>query len=806
MNSSNEDSVAKNFESGPSNKQQPASKNKEPRTINMKLTTLTALLAFGMSAASLAAEPFRVYAPASKTQTLWIVDAVPKQDGGLELKLAEKRDLSFKGRVIAAHPKKPLLYIAGDGNTPGKVPGAVVTLAKNGTYASHQRVDLNDDAAYLSLDRSGAFLFGVSYGNGRLNAYRLGEDGLPGKAVATVDEGKKEAHCVLISPDNQFLYIPYVKGNLALFQYRFDATSGTITPLAPVNANPPVGTGPRHLVYHPRLPMVYFTNEQGIGLSTYERRSDGQLALKQDIPILPEGMSKEGLSASDLEITPDGRFIFAGLRGHSQDFDRIARYRVRDDGQAELLGLTQADKIPWGLALSPDARHLLVSAYNGATLTAYRITNEGDLEKAASLTWDAEISDLLTLAAKSTAAPDLSKVTSRADLDAVIAATTDAALMQALTGHAEAIIAAAERHPHVAAVIATIEKAPGTFTKINTTPEALKKAAGGDLPIFDTLTQVSTSILGGKAHDHRKESEDPYNAAFIEHLGHIPSLEAVKLEASGIQDSWVAPLLKLKNLKNLHVSGFGRLGDASLAQLQRLTESPHLTHLELAYFGAATDTGWEQLAGLKNLEFFSPRGARFPGHFFAKFQGWTKLKSINFHSNSLDDEGFGYVCENFPKLEFIKLWHSQLITDVSADHLKKLKKLKGMEISCSKATAGLLKHLGELPIEYAALEYGVNTPASDAIASIKSIPTLRRLKLVGVPLSDADLAALASATQIEELSIGLDDLPDERLPKLRGFSFLKSLWLVSTKKKPFSPETQAKVKALLPKVEVTFSN
>jgi hypothetical protein len=55
--------------------------------------------------------------------------------------------------------------------------------------------------------------------------------------------------------------------------------------------------------------------------------------------------------------------------------------------------------------------------------------------------------------------------------------------------------------------------------------------------------------LGGKAHDHRKENADPYNAAFIEHLGHIPSLESVKLEASGIQDDWVAPLLKLKKLK-----------------------------------------------------------------------------------------------------------------------------------------------------------------------------------------------------------------------------------------------------------------
>ena len=407
-------------------------------------------------------------------------------------------------------------------------------------------------------------------------------------------------------------------------------------------------------------------------------------------------------------------------------------------------------------------------------------------------------------AALQAAPPDFSKITSLADLDAVIAATTDAGLKQALTDHAAAIIAAAEQHPHVVAVIAIIEKAPGSFTKINTTPEALKKAAGGDIAIFDTLTQVGTNILGGKAHDHRKENEDPYNAAFIEHLGHISSLEVVKLEASGIQDAWVAPLLKLKKLTSLSVSGFGRLGDESLAQFQQLTECPDLTNLELAYFGKATDAGWEKLAGLKNLESFTPRGAGFPGHFFAKFEGWTKLKRINFHSNGLDDEGFGYVCEKFPNLEFIKLWHSKQLTDASAEHFKKLKHLTGIEISCSQATAGLVKHLGELPIEYAALEYGVNTPASDAVAAIKSTPTLRRLKLSGVPLTDADLTALAGATQLEELTIGLDDLPDERLPQLQPFSFLKSLNLALTTKKPFSPETQAKVKALLPKTKVEF--
>jgi 6-phosphogluconolactonase (cycloisomerase 2 family) len=777
----------------------------------MKLTLLTALLVFGMAFTSPAAEAFRVYAPSSTTQTLWIVDAVPRENGGLELKVAEKRDFGFNGRVIAAHPKEPLLYVSGGGAERGKVPGAVVTLAQNGNYASHQPVDLNDDAAYLSLDRSGAFLFGVSYGNGRLNVYRLDEKGVPGKAVATVDVGKKEAHCVLVSPDNNYLYIPYVKGNLALLQYRFDASSGAVTPLNPLNANPPPGTGPRHLVYHPTLPMVYFTNEQGIGLSTYERLSDGQLALRQDISILPEGMSKDGLTASDLEITPDGKFIFAGVRGHSQNFDRIARYRVGEAGKVELLGLTPADKIPWGLALSPDGKYLLVSATTGATLSAYRITTEGGLEKAASLSWDAEISDLLTLKTPLPAAPDLSRITSRTDLDAVIAATADGALKQALTDHADAIIAADLRHPHIAAVIATIENAPGLFTKINTTPGALKKAAGADMAIFDTLTQVSTNILGGKAHDHRKEKDDPYNAAFIEHLGHIPSLESVKLEASGIQDDWVAPLLKLKKLKGLSVSGFGKLGDASLAQFQQLTECPDLTNLELAYFGKATDAGWEKLAGLKNLESFTPRGAGYPGHCFAKFDGWTKLKRINFHSNGLDDEGLGYVCEKFPNLEFIKLWHSQALTDASAAHLGKLKKLTGMEISTRKATAALLQHLSQTALEYAAFDYGVSAPASEAVRHVQSINTLRRLKILAKDFTDADLAALASARQLTELTLNCMALTDDQVSQLKGFAFLKTLTLSMSPNnhapgtKAYPEETQAKIKALLPKVEVKFT-
>ena len=66
-----------------------------------------------------------------------------------------------------------------------------------------------------------------------------------------------------------------------------------------------------------------------------------------------------------------------------------------ENGHAEFLGLTEADKIPWGFALSPDGKYLLVTATTGATLTAYRISPAGDLSKVATLKWDAGMSDLV---------------------------------------------------------------------------------------------------------------------------------------------------------------------------------------------------------------------------------------------------------------------------------------------------------------------------------------------------------------------------------------------------------------------------
>ena len=106
-------------------------------------------------------------------------------------------------------------------------------------------------------------------------------------------------------------------------------------------------------------------------------------------------------------------------------------------------------------------------------------------------------------------------------------------------------------------------------------------------------------------------------------------------------------------------------------------------------------------------------------------------------------------------------------------------------------------------MEYVALEYGVCSPAAEAIANVKAIPALRKLSLDAKAFTDADLTALAAVSQVRELSLSNLELSDAALPQLQAFTHLKSLTLVRYGK-GYPEETQVKVKALLPKVDVKF--
>ena len=282
---------------------------------------------------------------------------------------------------------------------------------------------------------------------------------------------------------------------------------------------------------------------------------------------------------------------------------------------------------------------------------------------------------------------------------------------------------------------------------------------------------LDLAVPGAGPHDHRKD--DPYDAAFFEHVGHLSTLESLNIISTKFNDDWMPPLAKLTNLKVLRFTNNGKL----------------------------TDAGMAHLAGLTKLENFSFVGTQMTGKSYARFEGFTKLTRVSHRGSLIDDEGLRQLCDHLPNLESLSLAHAKF-TDVGAPHLAKLTKLKGLEVGASKATPQALKHIAKLPLEY--LQLGEGFESGAAIAFIKDIATLRRLTLTNAQgITDTDLQGLAGLTQLTHLEIGKMPLPDERIPALKPFAFLKSMRVVPAKA-PFTSEQQAKIQAVLPNTTLSF--
>ena len=310
--------------------------------------------------------------------------------------------------------------------------------------------------------------------------------------------------------------------------------------------------------------------------------------------------------------------------------------------------------------------------------------------------------------------------------------------------------------PHVEAVIRIVEGAHG---KVEKTEDG------------QSLKVVDLAVPNTGPHDKREN--DPYDAAFFEHVGHITALESLNVISTKFSDEWMPHIAKLTNLRTLRFTNNGKL----------------------------TDAGMEHLAGLKNLEQFSFVGTAITGKAYAKFDGFTKLIKVSHRGSSIDDEGLKQLCDHLPNLESISLAHAKF-TDAGAVHFEKLTKLKGLEIGAHDATPKTLHHVAKLPLEYLQLGEGFDSP--ECIPLIKGIASLKRLTFTSAKLlKDADVKLVAGMTQLESLEFSDLALTDESLPQLQAFSFLKTLRIVG-RPKPYAPEMQAKIKALLPKVELKF--
>ena len=204
-----------------------------------------------------------------------------------------------------------------------------------GRIAQIGEVRLATDPCFLSTDRTGRFVLASYYEGRGITIHAVGSDGAAVGPPVEKRETARGAHSIQTDPSNRFAFVSHIAGGRgpnAIYQFRFDAETGRLTPNTPPELHPEQPDGPRHFCFHPTRDIVYFSNEQGCSVTAYALdTSGGVLSPFQTVSTLPEGYSG-GNSCSKIRITPSAASWIRSL-GAGKEIRSMVAHAIRRDSK-----------------------------------------------------------------------------------------------------------------------------------------------------------------------------------------------------------------------------------------------------------------------------------------------------------------------------------------------------------------------------------------------------------------------------------------------------------------------------------------
>jgi len=252
---------------------------------------------------------------------------------------------------------------------------------------------------YISLDRTGRFLFGASYGGAVVSVNAVGKDGRVAEKPIQVIPVGRNAHSIRVDATNKYVYTPTL-GSDQIFQFRFDAKTGRLASNTPSIVLMKAGTCPRHFITSKDNKFAYLLSElvgtvttlaldAKTGLLTEVSIASAVPPDSKLVPGAPRGAigapggppprdTSNDIWAADLHLTPDGKFLYATERTHGT----LAAFGVDGaTGKLSYLGATPTETQPRGFAISPDGKTMVVSGEKSDTITVYAIGADGALKE-----------------------------------------------------------------------------------------------------------------------------------------------------------------------------------------------------------------------------------------------------------------------------------------------------------------------------------------------------------------------------------------------------------------------------------------
>jgi len=236
------------------------------------------------------------------------------------------------------------------------------------------------DPCHIAVDRTGHFVFVANFASGSFIGYRIEADGSLGDETAFVQhEGSSvdprrqagpHSHAIEFDLSGRFIYVPEL-GLDRVMIYALDKETGAVRPAQQPWIEVSPGAGPRQLVVHPKGGFAYLINELNSTMSAYRLDPDtGALSELQTLSTLPYGFAG-ATSCAEVQITPDGRFLYGSNRGH----DSLAIFSIdASTGRMSPIGHESTrGRIPRNFEVGPTGTFVIAANQDTDNLVPFRL-------------------------------------------------------------------------------------------------------------------------------------------------------------------------------------------------------------------------------------------------------------------------------------------------------------------------------------------------------------------------------------------------------------------------------------------------
>jgi len=228
---------------------------------------------------------------------------------------------------------------------------------------------LADSMAYLSTDRTGRYLLAASYPGNKLTINPIDTDGHIVEKTTQIVPDRPKSHCILVDSANKNVYATSLGADLVM-ALRFDPETGTLSPNGRGGIHTKAGAGPRHLAFHPSGRFLYLITETTATIGTYAIDKDNGTLSELQFVDTGDYNGKDSAAASDIHVTPDGKFVYGAVRTTSS----LHGFNI-DPAKGTLtpVGKWPTEKTPRGFNIDPRGRFLLSVGLDSNAMTVSRI-------------------------------------------------------------------------------------------------------------------------------------------------------------------------------------------------------------------------------------------------------------------------------------------------------------------------------------------------------------------------------------------------------------------------------------------------